>query len=145
MNKNYVFNSNKKLLHVYICCARPNGRTVRHIMISLCEEYLNICIFYMNCEITFKFFFHVLYQMICLTCFFSTVSQQTLPTPKGENNNITPISRSKLPSMQEISSFHATCKWRGKKIKKTMTTAQRFTRCKYLINDNWNLPFFEIY
>ena len=31
MNKNYVFNSNKKLLHVYICCARPNGRTVRHI------------------------------------------------------------------------------------------------------------------
>ena len=31
MNKNYVLNSNKKLLHVYICCARPNGRTVRHI------------------------------------------------------------------------------------------------------------------
>ena len=31
MDKNYVFNSNKKLLHVYICCARPNGRTVRHI------------------------------------------------------------------------------------------------------------------
>ena len=25
------FNSNKKLLHVYICCARPNGRTVRYI------------------------------------------------------------------------------------------------------------------
>ena len=25
------FNSNKKLLHVYICCARPNGRTVKHI------------------------------------------------------------------------------------------------------------------
>ena len=32
MNKNYVLNSNKNLLHVYICCARPNGRTVRHIM-----------------------------------------------------------------------------------------------------------------
>ena len=33
MNKNYVFfNSNKKLLYVYICCARPNGRTVRHII-----------------------------------------------------------------------------------------------------------------
>ena len=31
-NTDYVFfNSNKKLLHVYICCARPNGRTVRHI------------------------------------------------------------------------------------------------------------------
>ena len=33
MNKNDVFfYSNKKLLHVYICCARPNGRTVRHII-----------------------------------------------------------------------------------------------------------------
>ena len=38
MNKNYVFfNSNKKLLHVYICCARPNGRTVRHIT---CTTYV---------------------------------------------------------------------------------------------------------
>ena len=28
----FFFNLNKKLLHVYICCARPNGRTVRHII-----------------------------------------------------------------------------------------------------------------
>ena len=34
--------------------------------------------------------------------FFSTISQQTLPTLKGENNNITPISRSILASMQEF-------------------------------------------
>ena len=34
MNKNYGFflNSNKKLPYVYICCARPNGCTVRHII-----------------------------------------------------------------------------------------------------------------
>ena len=32
MNKNYVFNLNKLL---YMCCARPNGRTVRHINAKL--------------------------------------------------------------------------------------------------------------
>ena len=28
----FFLNSNKKLLYVYICCARPNGRTARHII-----------------------------------------------------------------------------------------------------------------
>ena len=25
--------------YMYICCARPNGRTVRHIIVSLYDEY----------------------------------------------------------------------------------------------------------
>ena len=37
MNKNYVFNLNKL---IYICCARPNGRTVGHITFYLDSDKL---------------------------------------------------------------------------------------------------------
>ena len=59
MNKNYVFNSNKKLLHVYICCARPNGRTVRH-MINV-NKYSNIPLHYLP-VLTFQQFSYLSLQ-----------------------------------------------------------------------------------
>ena len=105
-------------------------------MVSLCDlEYLNIYIFY----------------IWIVKSPLSTISQQTLPTLEGENiNNITPISRPKLSSMQEFKCvlspyFIQYVNEGGKKIKRTFT-AQIFTRsCKYLIDENWNLPFFETF
>ena len=49
MNKNNVFNLDKLL---YICCARPNGRTVRHIVYNLLTNYPRyVCINLLRCMV----------------------------------------------------------------------------------------------
>ena len=88
MNKNFVFffNSNKKLLHVYICCARPNGRTVRHIsnkIVYYNYQTINISVyilhinFYLN--MTSDFIFVCLCFSIKMTCFTNRSSRDVDP------------------------------------------------------------------
>ena len=38
-NKEKMFLIQIRSCYMYICCARPNGRTVRHIIVSLYDEY----------------------------------------------------------------------------------------------------------